>query len=171
MKTVLTIAFVIFSWQLCFAQTVAPNDEYVQYIYNSETNSKELSYNYSNKWDFDGDKRNDSLFFIGNGGAHTYFYLRIILSSDGRQRDFRSVHIDMPYFVSREELLKWGKNPGIQFIVSDFNDDGVSDIYLNFNNPFGHIPANWKNNGIKTKYVVLSFKERKEIVKDYVWTK
>src|SRR5689334_20046456 len=134
METKFTIALLFFL-QSCFAQidtVVNVDSKYQQYIYNPETNSRELSYNYSNKWDFDGDKRADSLFFVGNGGAHTYFYLRIILSSDGKQRDFKSIQIDMPYLISFEELT-WGKNI-VQFVVHDFNADGISDIYLNFNN-------------------------------------
>jgi hypothetical protein len=170
MKTLITVAFILFSTEIAFAQTDSVgiiNAEYSKYIYNPQTNSPNLSYNYSNKWDFEGDKRKDSLFFIGNGGAHSYFYLRIILSSDGLPRDFSSIQIDMPYFPSIETLKKMGPNPAVRFIVNDFNNDGTQDIYLNFNNPFGSISKAWKNKGIKTKSVIMSFAGNKISVKDY----
>ena len=143
------------------------NIEYMQDIYNPQTRSVNASYNYSNKWDLDGDNKKDSLFFIGNGAAHTYFFLRIMLSSDGLARDFSTVQIDMPYYLPVETLKQWGTNPGVQFVVHDLNNDGVQDIYLNFNNPFGYIPEAWKIKAVKTKYVLLSFSGKKLNVKDY----
>ena len=170
MKILLTITLTLLIARSSLAQadTIKTIDnEYSQYIYNDDTKSGNLSYNYSNKWDFDGDKQNDSLFFIGNGGAHAYFYPRIILSSDGLTRNFSTVQIDMPYFMPIETLKKWKTNSGVQFIVDDFDNDGVQDIYLNFNNPFGDIPKAWKIQGIKTKYVLLRFRGKKLSVKDY----
>ena len=170
MKALLLIAFIIFGFKCCFAQTDSVsiiNKPNAQYIYNSQTRSSNLSYNYSNKWDFDGDKKMDSLYFIGNGGAHAYFYLQIILSSDGLTRSLPTVQIDMPYPATAEALKKSSKNPGVQFVVSDFNKDGNEDIYLNFNNPFGVIPKSWKNKAVKTKHVLLSFIGNKINVKDY----
>lgn len=144
-----------------------PFSEYTEEIYNPETETKNTSYNYSNKWDFDGDEKNDSLLFIGNGGAHTYFYLQLTLSSDGIKRDFPNVQLDMPYPDSLESLKKWGKHSGVQLVVDDLDLDGISEIYLNFDNPFGAISAEWNKKGIKSKYVVIDFKNGKLIIKDY----
>lgn len=170
MKALLILAFIIPGFKCCFAQTDSVsiiNKDKAQYIYNSRTKSSNLSYNYSNKWDFDGDKKMDSLYFIGNGGAHAYFYLQIILSSNGLTRSFPTVQIDLPYSATLEALKKWGKNPGVQFVVTDFNGDGNQDIYLNFNNSSGVIPKVWKNKAVKTKHVLLSFIGNKISVKDY----
>jgi hypothetical protein len=144
-----------------------PYPRYEQSIYNPGTETSNFSYNYSNKWDIDGDKKNDSIYFIGNGGAHAYFFLRIILSSDEVVRDFPSVELGMPYFESKEALERWGKNPGLQFVVDDFGDDGIPDLYLNFDNPFGHVPKEWQKKGVRTKYVVISCAGNKLNVKDY----
>ena len=170
MKSLLTIVLTLFISQISLAQIDSIkiiNGEYSRYIYNDDTKSINLSYNYSNKWDFDGDNRKDSLFFIGNGGAHSYFYPRIILSSVGLTMNFPTVQIDMPHFVPIETLKKWRKNPGVQLVVDDFDSDGIQDIYLNFNNPFGNIPVAWKTQGVKSKYVLLRFSGKKFSVKDY----
>ena len=73
----------------------------------------------------------------------------------------------MPYSATVEVLKKWGKNPGVQFVVNDFNGDGNQDIYLNFNNSSGAIPKAWKNKAVKTKHVLLSFIGNKISVKDF----
>jgi hypothetical protein len=107
------------------------------------------------------------MFFIGNGGAHSYFYPKIILSSNGLSYDFTSVQIDMPYFNSIETLNYWKLNPSVQFVVYDFNSNGSQDIYLNFNNSFSNIPIDWKKQSVKTKKVILDFSKKKLSVKDY----
>lgn len=60
----------------------SPYKIYEQMIIHPESKILNLSYNYSGKWDFDGDGHNDGLFFIGNGGAHAYYLPRLILSGD-----------------------------------------------------------------------------------------
>jgi hypothetical protein len=146
---------------------VPVNASFVKYIYNPQTKSTNFSYDYSNLWDIDGDNKNDSLYFIGNGAAHTYFYLRIILSSDNEIRNFPFIQLDMPYFSDEKSLLQFGKNPGLQFVVNDFDKDGVKDVYCNFNNTMSTIPKSWRIKGIKTKYVVMNLKKGKMQIRDY----
>ena len=45
------------------------------------------THDYSNNWDFDGDNVKDELYFIGNVGAHLYYQLRVILSSNKKVYD------------------------------------------------------------------------------------
>ena len=139
----------------------------MQDIYNPRTKSINGSFNYSNKWDLDGDDKKDSLFFIGNGGVHAYFYLRIILSSDHVARDFTSIQLDMPYFHDKKLLEQYGKNPAIQFVVNDFDKNGIPDLFLNFNNPFGSIPKKLRRKSVTSKYIIMSFNGSKLNVRDY----
>lgn len=143
------------------------NNPYVKYIYDPTTLSTNFSYDYSNQWDLDGDGNNDSLYFIGNDGAHTYFYLRIILSTDHKVRDFTTPQIDFPLPGNKEALDKCGESPALQFVVHDFNKDGTSDIYLNFDNPYESIPKSWKQKGITKKCVVMSFAKGKLKISNY----
>ena len=149
------------------ASSKIENDKYQQPIYDPETGTVNLSYNYSNRWDLDGDKKPDSLFFIGNGGAHVYFYLRVVLSTDNITRNFPFIQLDFPYVDSKESLDKYGKNVIPQFVVHDFDKDGIPDLYLNFDNHFGSIPRAWKKKGIKAKYVVMSFARSELKVRNY----
>src|SRR5688500_10540773 len=44
--------------------------KFLNYSYDPATQT----HNYSKNWDFDSDGETDSLYFIGTGGAHLYFY-------------------------------------------------------------------------------------------------
>ena len=170
MKPLFFIVPLLFCVVSMYAQTDAakpPDAAYIRYIRHPKTNTLNLSYNYSNKWDMDGDGKMDSLYFIGNGGAHTYFFLRIILSSDQKIRDFPFIQLDMPYSGSKELLEHPRRNIAIQFVPDDFNADGVLDIYLNLDNAFSYTPKAWRRQGIKTKYVVISLKGAKLKVRDF----
>lgn len=143
------------------------DEPYITRIYNPETRSVNTSYNYSNKWDFDGDGQSDSLYLVGNGGAHAYYYPRIVLSADKLTREFSSLLIDLQYVLEPKLLNELGKTPAVQLVVNDFDKDGITDLYLNFDNPFGKIPKLFRQKGIKSKYIILSFPHGKLNVQDY----
>ncbi len=171
MKKRMITTLLLFAIGFTFAQSdsavVLPESGHIQLIYNIRTKTKNMSYNYSNKWDVDGDKKNDSLYFIGNGGAHAYFYLRIQLSSTAQLLDYPFLQLDMPYLNKVELLDKYGKNPGLQWVMHDFDNDGILDMYFNFDNPMGKIPSDWKQQGVTSKEVVMSFANGKFKVKNY----
>lgn len=147
--------------------SITPNQKYTKEIYDPVSELYNSSLDYSNMWDLDGDGKNDSVFFIGNGGAHVFYYLRVLLSSNSLVQDFPEVQLDMPYFNEKEVLDKYPSSPSVQFVVFDFDKDGTLDIYLNFDNHFGSIPKKWKRQGVTSKYVVMNFSEKKLKVKDY----
>lgn len=157
MKTSALILFIYCCMNNAYAQQAIPGEPYAQNIYNPYTKSLNLSHNYSGKWDFDGDGKNDSLFFIGNGGAHACFYPKIILSTGGPAKSYPTIQLDMPYFKNRPVLDEHGKNPAVQLIIDDLDKDGITDIYFNFDHSSASVPEEWKRKGIHTKYVVASF--------------
>lgn len=172
LKTIFILAAIVIPSYTSFGQNDTlgpqwPNQKFVRYIYNPQTKSTNASYDYSGLWDLDGDGIKDSVLFIGNSGAHTYFYLRIILSTEGTRQDFTTTYLDMPYLETIGNLKIMGKSPGVQFVVHDFDDDGILEMYLNFDNPFGSIPQSWKKKGVNSKYVILDFSEKKPVVKGY----
>ena len=61
-------------------------------------------HDYSNNWDFDGDGIKDSLLFIGNGGAHLYFHLEMILSDGARCYDFPFIETDFPMLTEAKAI-------------------------------------------------------------------
>jgi hypothetical protein len=125
-------------------------------------------YNYSSLWDFEGDGKNDSLYFIGNGGVHTRYHFRIMLSSDMKVRDFPTVNLDMPWLSTDFVFDERGERVPHQFIFKGFNTDGGPDIYLDFDQRlYSRIPLRWKLKGVRTKSVLISFKEKKIVVEDY----
>lgn len=132
-------------------------------------NDSGQTHNYSGNWDFDGDEKKDSLFFIGNGGAHLYYHLRIVLSSDKIKRDFSFLLFDLPYLGNIRDIKKTAREGSLlpQFVVHDFNSDGKEDIYLNFDNRFSSIPTGWKKRGLTSRYVLLTYKKDALILKNF----
>ncbi len=61
-------------------------------------------HNYSHNWDFDNDRINDEIYFVGKGGAHIYYFLRVILSSDKKVRDLNIIQSDFPLLTSTNNL-------------------------------------------------------------------
>ena len=139
-----------------------PNSKYALYKYNSELNMEILTYQYFDICDLDNDGTNDLISFIGNGGAHTYYYPEIRLSSSNEIVTFKTFWIDMPY------LLRDNKIDEItQFLIVDYDKDGVNEIYLNINNPYGSIPKKMKQKGLTSKSMIIEFENDQLIVKNY----
>ena len=61
-------------------------------------------HNYSHNWDFDNDGLKDELYFVGTGGAHIYYFLRIVLSSDKKVRDLNFIQSDFPLLTATDTL-------------------------------------------------------------------
>lgn len=113
-------------------------------------------HDYSNNWVFDLDGQKDELLFIGTGGAHLYYYLRIILSSDKQVRDYTFIELDFPLLINGKL-----KTTG-QFEVLDSDEDGINDILLRLDNQT--LMANSKQLrkcGINSKDILITFKKRK----------
>jgi hypothetical protein len=131
------------------------------------------THDYSGNWDFDGDLKTDELYFIGTGGAHLYFYLRVILSSDKKVRDFPFIGIDMPCVGTADELKKSSFYPPPlfpQFVVDLFyvGKMGVTDkIYLHLDS-YSEIPKAWKKQGVTSNYVLLLYENGDMIIKNFV---
>jgi hypothetical protein len=119
---------------------------------------------YSGNWDFDNDGTKDNLCFIGTGGAHLYFYLQIVLSSDKIVRNYDWILCDMPVLGTIDELKDdMGLFP--QFVVSDFDGNGVVDIYVNFDETFSS-PTDLKKKGITSGELLLKYQNGKMIIGD-----
>jgi hypothetical protein len=135
------------------------------------------THNYSGNWDFDADGATDSLFFIGTGGAHLYFYLRIVLSSDRKVRDFNFINLDRPCLGSIEDLKNADFYSGFalpQFVVGDFKDhfyqDAWADIYDKIFlrlDQFSIPSRELKRRGITSQYLLLEYKNGELVFKDF----
>ena len=144
-----------------FKKTYATSFSTLTYSYDPATQT----HNYSGNWDIDGDKKPDSVLFIGNGGAHLYFHLQLKLSSESKARDFPNLLTDFPMLDSISHFKKVYTPNQLYpaFVVHDFNDDGKMDIYLNTDIKFAPIPPPWKRKGITLRNLLITY-EKKEIV-------
>ena len=81
-------------------------------------NAKTQVHNYSKNFDFDGDIDSDSMYFVGTGGAHLYYYLKIRLSSTKKTYEFHDIQIDDPTVYDVSYLKKTNFLPPIHLLVS-----------------------------------------------------
>ena len=145
------------------------NKTTIHYSYTGLTQT----HDYSNNWDFDGDGETDGLYFIGTGGAHLHFYLRIILSSDKKIRNFPFLELDFPCVGSVSELKSSSFYPPPffpRFVVNDFNtgapgDNANDKIYLHLDS-HSEIPAVWKKRGVSSSYLLLLYEKGEIIIKN-----
>jgi len=172
MKNLLTTVAFIFLISSSYAQSADSEktsnsfedlvDSNIHYTYDESTQT----HNYSGNWDLDGDGISDSLFFIGNGGAHLYYHLKVVLSKDKKPQDFEFLMLDMPVLSNITELKK-SSLLFPSFVVSDFDADGLYDVYLNFDVTFSSIPGKWKKLGLSSRRVLVQYKNRSLIIKDF----
>ncbi len=71
-------------------------------------------HNYSNNWDLDTDGIKDQIYFVGTGGAHIYYFLRVILSSDKNVRNINFIQTDFPFLNSTDTLNSEKTNVGFK---------------------------------------------------------
>lgn len=118
------------------------------------------THNYSNNWDFDKDGVKDKVYFIGKVGAHLYFYLRLILSSDGKQRDFKYIESDIPVLTATD-TLNFNKT-SIGFIVASMPNNATPVIIVRLDeSTLIYNEKAFSKRRITTKNVLLTFKNRK----------
>jgi hypothetical protein len=136
----------------------------VNYKYDQE---KQI-HDYSNNWDFDKDGKLDRIYFVGTGGAHLYYFLRIILSSDNAVRNFPFIHSDFPVLPKDEELKKAAYKPdGTQTHFAVFEQNNNPGVFVKLDNSsFAVEKKVLKKRGVNTNFVVLSFKDGKANFRD-----
>ncbi|HUM50940.1 MAG TPA: hypothetical protein PK431_03955 [Chitinophagales bacterium] len=114
--------------------------------------------NWKTSYDFDGDKKNDSVEVSFSGGGHCCYAISITLTST-QQKYIVPFELDGGYINSFDL-----SNPS-NFFIKDFNNDGLPDMYLHiyaYNDEDFEIPAKTKRQyHIKTNRIFISFKDGK----------
>ncbi len=124
-------------------------------------------HDYSDNWDLDGDGKKDKVYFIGNGGAHVYFYLAIQLSSEKKRRDYTYLSIDMPFLGSKHDLKPGQPQPVLpQFVVADFDADGRDEIYLHVH-PKDVVSPLKEQRALRSGAVLLDYRNKNFRLKNY----
>jgi len=143
------------------------NNPQLKYEYVEDTKL----HNYSGNWDIDGDGRTEKVFFAGNGGAHLYYHLIIVLSKDKIMRELDFIAIDFPLLDSAGALKKNvdKQSPLPAFVVSDFDQDGRQDIYVHIDTKHNSIPDHWKKKGVTTGHLLISYNKNRFEIRDFPW--
>ncbi len=117
-------------------------------------------HNYSNNWDFDNDGIKDQIYFVGTGGAHIYYFLRIVLSSDKKVRDVNFILSDFPFLNETIKLNSEKSNVG--FAVLNIEKELVPSIIVRLDeSTFDAFKKEFMKENIKTRNSLISFKNGK----------
>ena len=116
-------------------------------------------HNYSNNWDFDKDGIKDELYFVGTGGAHLYYFLKVVLSTDKKTREFNFIQSDFP-FLTATDTLNFDKTP-IGFVVTDLGKNLTPTIIVRLDDRTFYGNKQLKKKNIKTKNILVSFENGK----------
>lgn len=175
MKPGLTILFSIFISFTGFTQNDTITNSFAPYY---EINNPDLHYkydevrqihDYTGNWDLDLDGKPDQVCFVGTGGAHLYFYLRVVLSSDNRKRDLSFIQTDLPVLPKGEELAKPGycPDPNSSFFAV-FNNGKMNVLFVRLDeSTVSVVTKDLKRNGVSTGELAISFVNGKMVVKDF----
>lgn len=127
-------------------------------IYSYNNNSQ--THDYSNNWDFDADGINDEVYFVGTGGAHLYYFLNVVLSTDKKPREFKFASSDLPILVATD-TANFNQIP-IGFVVTKLGTNTTPSIILRLDKP--SYLANKRRlieRAIMTKNIIISFVDGK----------
>jgi len=149
-----------------YSPPVIPYKEYSFYKYNPDLLLDILHYQYSDLWDIDGDSIKDTLEFKSNGGAHAYYNLKIWLSSTKEWISYPHFYSDTPYPTTVESLDELEEYYP-QFVVQDFDNDGIEEIYLNLNHSFAPDALILKKYELTSTRLLIDFRENKLVVVDF----
>lgn len=149
-----------------FANDYKTTHPSLKYSYTDSTQT----HNYSNNWDFDGDVQKDSLYFIGTHGAHLYYYVSIVLSSNHQTYNFEFLEIDAPYLgaanMSKKSIID-ADGLWRQFFVNDFTNDGLMDICLHLDEHHANFPKKWKRKGLTSNPILITYQKKHLALKNF----
>lgn len=117
------------------------------------------THDYSNNWDLDKDGKNDEVYFIGTGGAHLYYFLKVVLSTDHKPRVFDFIQSDFP-LLTATDTLHFEKTP-VGFVVTDFGKNLTPTIIVRLDEQTFNGNKGLEKRKIKTKNILVSFENGK----------
>jgi hypothetical protein len=135
----------------------------IHYVYDETAHI----HNYSHNWDFDNDGIHDEVYFVGTGGAHAYYFLRVILSSDRVVRNFPYLISDFPILPSGETVTQFNCNPQKTYFAV-FSIDNSNAVFIRLDTiSFALNKKILKRQGVKTNAVVVTFTNNTTMLNDF----
>ena len=128
-----------------------------------------VMHNYSGNWDLDRDGIPDEIYFIGTGGAHLYYYLRVVLSSNRKVRDFKYLESDRPVYTPPlpGDAAGSSRIADKLTVFSVLQEEDRSFIYIRLDEP-AYLAARkmLRRHGVHTDRLLLGFEKGKAVLKD-----
>lgn len=154
------------------AQGSEPSNSFQTY-YQSQIPSLRYAYseslqthNYSGNWDLDEDGQLDSLWFVGTGGAHLYFYLSAMLSTENKIREYPFLQTDFPQLAFDSTGTSIPPNHLSKekaFAVVNFGVEEGLGIFISLDqSSFQAAQKKLAQKGIQTNGILLRWKDGNE---------
>mgnify|MGYP001194571592 FL=1 len=125
------------------------------FYFVAKSSFSQIDKNWKTNYDFDGDKKNDSIEVSFSGGAHCCYTITVLLTTT-HQKYVIPFELDGGYIYSFDL-----SNP-TNFFIKDYNNDSLPDMYVHiyaYNDEDFEIPAKIKlKYKIKTNRIFISFK-------------
>jgi hypothetical protein len=137
-----------------FENNYSKSNPTLKYSYDNTSQT----HDYSNNWDFDKDGINDEVYFIGTGGAHLYYFLKVVLSTDHKPRKFDFIQSDFP-LLTATDTLTFDKT-AFGFVVTEFGKNLTPTIIVRLDKQTFYGNKELKKRKVKTKNVLVSFENR-----------
>ena len=138
-----------------FENTYSKSNPTLVYSYDNASQT----HNYSNNWDFDKDGINDEVYFVGTGGVHLYYFLKVVLSTDHKPREFEFIESDFP-LLTATDTLNFDKTP-VGFVVTDFYKNSTTTIIVRLDKQTFVGNKELKKRNIITNNIIISFENGK----------
>ena len=165
MRFIFTLSWIVFTHTVYSQQADSLDIPSNSFIHNYRISHPTLIYsydevaqihNYSTNWDFDKDGIKDELYFVGTGGAHVYYFLKVILSSDKKSREFNFIQSDFPFFAASDssniDTTFWG------FVVADMGKNQMPTIIVRLDaSTYNAFEKELTNYNIKTRTISIGF--------------
>ena len=169
MKFLFTIILTIFTLTAFSQQADSLDNPSNSFENNYRKSNPNLTYsydnisqihNYSNNWDFDKDGIKDELYFVGTGGAHLYYFLKVVLSSDKKSREFNFIQSDFPRLTATDTLNI--EKTVLGFVVADLGKELTPTIIVRLDNStYYAFKKELTKQKIKTRNISISFENGK----------
>jgi hypothetical protein len=169
MQWISTVWLLVLTLPALCQETAIPSNSFEKVLHQSFTylhyhyDSLSQTHDYTGNWDFDQDGISDEIRFIGTGGAHVYYYLQVVLSSNKKTQSFPFIQSDFPMLTATDTSL-FDRTPA-GFVVAAYGPNRAPAIIVRLDSStFDVFKETLRKRKIRTQNIVVRFEKGKVLL-------